>query len=174
MITPVAAFGRVVGEAPGFLLESVEHGERWSRFSFLGRNPSATIVARNGRLDVHGELPASVPRDRGVLAALEALVDAYRAPSLPELPPLHSGVVGHLGYDIVREVERLPNLPDDVLGHPDAVLSVIGELAAFDHWRQRAVLVSNVLVGDGSDLDDRYDEAVRRLDALAADGARPT
>ena len=122
LVTPVAAFGRLVGEGPGFLLESVEHGERWSRFSFLGRNPSATLVARGGRLEVEGSLPATVPRDRGVLAAVEAILAAYRSPRLPELPPMHGGLVGYLGYDVVREVERLPDVPPDDLGHPDAVL----------------------------------------------------
>ncbi len=63
--TPVAAFAKLVGDEPGFLLESVEHGERWSRFSFVGRNPSATMVLRDGQLTIDGELPPSVPTDRG-------------------------------------------------------------------------------------------------------------
>ncbi|HEV7888018.1 MAG TPA: chorismate-binding protein, partial [Acidimicrobiales bacterium] len=148
----------------------------WSRFSFLGRNPSATIVARGGRLDVSGVLPPSVPRDRGVLAALEALLATYRSPSLTDLPPLHGGVVGYLGYDVVREVERLPRIPSDDRGDPDAVLSVIGQIAAFDHWRQRTTLIENVLVADDpteAELDARYDEANRRLDELAAAGSNP-
>jgi anthranilate synthase component 1 len=176
MATPVAHFARVVGDDAGFLFESVEHGERWSRFSFLGRNPSATIVARGGRLDVSGVLPPSVPRDRGVLAALEALLATYRSPSLTDLPPLHGGVVGYLGYDVVREVERLPRIPSDDRGDPDAVLSVIGQIAAFDHWRQRTTLIENVLVADDpteAELDARYDEANRRLDELAAAGSNP-
>jgi anthranilate synthase component 1 len=175
LTTPVAAFLRVVGDAPGFLLESVER-ERWSRWSFVGRNPLATIVARGGRLAVDGSLPASVPRDRGVLAALEALLSAYRSPRLPELPPLHGGVVGFLGYDVVREIERLPGAPADDLGHPDAVLWVIGELAAYDHWRQRVALIENAVVPPGATptvVDALYDEAVVRLGELAEAGARP-
>jgi anthranilate synthase component 1 len=175
LATPVAAFARLAAEGPGFLLESVER-ERWSRFSFVGRSPSATVVGRDGRLEVEGELPPSVPVDRGVLAALEGLLAVYRSPPLPELPPLHGGVVGYLGYDVVREVEDLPCVPPDDHGHPDAVLSVIGELAAFDHWRQQVTLVANVVVDDGlsdADLDARYDAAGRRVERLAADGARP-
>jgi anthranilate synthase component 1 len=175
LTTPVAAFLRVVGDDPGFLLESVEH-ERWSRWSFVGRDPRATILARGGRLSVEGVLPAVVPTDRGVLPAVESLLAACRSPHITELPPLHGGLVGYLGYDVVREVERLPDVPHDDLGNADAVLSVIGDLAAYDHWRQRVTLVANAFVAPGSDhesVDAAYDDACFRLDALAARGARP-
>jgi len=177
LITPVAAFARLCGDdAPGFLLESVEHGERWSRWSFVGRNPVGTITSRSGVVTVEGDLPDDLPTDQGILATVEALLERYRSPSLPELPPLHGGVVGHLGYDVVREVERLPDVPHDDRGHPDAVMSVIGELAAFDHWRQRVTLIENVVIPadvDDDELDRLYDDAVTRLDQLAVDGARP-
>ena len=70
----------------------------------------------------------------------------FESPNLSGLPPLHGGLVGYLGYDVVREVERLPDPPADDLGHPDAALVVIGQFCAFDHWRQRIVLVDNVVV----------------------------
>jgi anthranilate synthase component I len=177
LTTPVAAYARLVGQGTGFLLESVEHGEaRWSRWSFIGRNPLATLTARGRRVDVAGWVPPSMPRDRGMLAALEALLGVWRAPSLHDLPPLHGGVLGYLGYDVVREVERLPDMPPDDLGHADAVVSVIGQLAAYDHWRQRVVLIDNVVVPEGAtegQLDALYEGAVVRLGELAADGARP-
>jgi len=56
--TPVAAFIKLVGDGDGFLLESVEHGERWSRYSFVGRNPRGTLTLRNGMLTVSGDVPA--------------------------------------------------------------------------------------------------------------------
>ena len=176
MTTPVAQFSRVVGDDAGFLFESVEHGESWSRWSFLGRNPLATIVARGGTLAVEGSLPDSVPLDKGILAAVEELLRVYRSPSLPDLPPLHGGIVGYLGYDVVREVEHLPDIPPDDRGHPDAVVSIIGRLAASDHWRQRVTIIENVLVADDpsdAELDARYDEAVRRLGEVAAAGSSP-
>jgi len=111
--TPVAAYAKLVGDGTGFLLESVEHGERWSRFSFVGRDPVATLELRDGVIRVEGDLPASIPTDRGMLAALDALLREYRAPIIPDLPPLQSGVMGFLGYDVVREVERLPDVPHD-------------------------------------------------------------
>jgi len=173
--TPVSAFLRVVGEDPGFLLESVEHGERWSRWSFIGRNPLATLVARGRTVETTGPLPAGVPLDQGILAAVEHILAAWKAPALDDLPPLHGGIMGYLGYDVVREVEHLPDMPCDDLGHPDAMVSIIGQLAAYDHWRQRVHLIENVIVEPGltdEDLDARYDAAVARIDELGRDGAR--
>ncbi|HVF76303.1 MAG TPA: anthranilate synthase component I [Acidimicrobiales bacterium] len=175
LTTPVSAFLRTVGDEPGFLLESVER-ERWSRWSFVGRRPAVTFTARGNQVTVDATVHPSIPLDRGILATLEGVLARYRAPQLPELPPLHSGVVGYLGYDVVREVERLPNVPPDDRNYPDAVLSVISELAAYDHWQQRVVLVANAWIPDDAteaDLDRAYDEAAARLDGLARDGARP-
>src|SRR6266508_4929788 len=77
LTTPVAWFARLVGDQPGFLLESVEHGEaRWSRWSFCGRNPLATLTCRGRRVDATGALPAGVPLDQGILAAIEAVLAA--------------------------------------------------------------------------------------------------
>ena len=187
-LTPVTCFANVVGEDDGFLFESVEGGERWGRYSFVGRRPLATLTARGGHVATTGHLGLS-DSDDGILAAVEAMVERFQSPSLPGLPPLHAGLVGYLGYDVVREVERLPDVPDDDLGHPDAALVVIGQFCAFDHWRQRIVLVDNVVVpgagaGDGDDpgaageVDSRavsaaYDAACGRLVELAADCARP-
>jgi anthranilate synthase component 1 len=173
--TPVAAYMKLVGDEPGFLLESVEHGERWSRFSFVGRNPLATLSLRNGAIATSGACPESMPRDRGMLAAMEYLLATYRAPMLPDLPPLQGGLVGFLGYDIVREVEQLKDIPNDDRQFPDAIISMIGSLAAFDHWRQRAYMIESVpLVGlNDAQIDAAYDAATLRAKAAVADLARP-
>jgi anthranilate synthase component I len=179
LITPVAAFLRIVGEEPGFLLESVEGGERWGRYSFIGRRPLATLVARGLDVQVHEELslPPGVAGSTGVLRALEALLGAYRAPVLADLPPLHSGIVGYMGYDVVREVEHLPDVPPDDLGMADAVLSVIGQVCAFDQWRQRAVLVDNVVVPPSgwsdAEADAAYDAANTRIDERVLELSHP-
>jgi anthranilate synthase component I len=176
--TPVSAFVKLVGAdpggRPGFLLESVEHAERWGRFSFLGRDPALTLVARGRHVAVEdGVAPVGVPLDQGALAALEGLLAAYHAPQLEDLPPFHGGVVGYLGYDVVREVEHLPAVPADDLGLPDAVLSLTGHVTAFDHLRQRLYLIENVFLDAEPDVDGAYDAAVARLDALVDDLARP-
>jgi anthranilate synthase component 1 len=177
-LTPVAAFLTLVGDGPGFLLESVEGGERWGRYSFIGRSPLATIVARGRQVTTSGplEVPGADGDAGGVLAVLAELLAQHRSPSLPDLPPLHGGVVGYLGYDVVREVEHLPHVPPDDLGFPDAALGVIGQIAAFDHWRQRVVLIDNVMIEPGWDPEEvasAHARAVDRLEDFAADCFAP-
>jgi anthranilate synthase component 1 len=179
LTTPVAAFARLTGGAPGeraFLLESVEHAGRWGRWSFIGRRPSATLIAHGQDLTVEGTLPDGVPTDRGILAAIEAILEHYRSPDLEGLPPLHGGLVGYLGYDVVREVEHLPDVPPDERGFPDAILSVVGQIVAYDSWRQRVTLVEAVPVPPHSEraaCDALYDAAVGRLAEVAGAGAEP-
>ena len=173
--TPVAAFIKLVGDGDGFLLESVEHGERWSRYSFVGRNPRGTLTLRDGMLHPTGTIPNSVPLDKGMLAAMEELLRVYRAPLFPDLPPLQGGLMGHLGYDVVREIEDLPNIPHDDRDLPDASISIIGSLAAFDHWRQRVYLLESVPVAGLTDdeIGEAYESAVVRVHEAVADLSRP-
>ena len=176
-LTPVACFANVVGDGDGFLFESVEGGERWGRYSFVGRRPLATLTARGRRVEAAGRLGLAASDD-GILAAVEALVARFQSPVLAGMPPLHGGLVGFLGYDVVREVERLPDPPPDDTGQPDAALVVIGQFCAFDHWRQRIVLIDNVVVPDAPDgvvdteaVAAAYVSACGRLEELAADCA---
>ena len=175
-VTPVAVFARCVGERDGFLLESVENGERWSRWSFLGRNPLASIVSQAGELTITGPLAAEIPAGDGMLDTLETLLGTFTTPDIDELPPLHAGLMGYIGYDVVREVERLPDVPEDDLGHADGVMALIGELVAFDHWKQQVTLVANTVVpvdATTEQLRAVYDDAIDRLTALQNDGAQP-
>jgi anthranilate synthase component 1 len=185
LTTPVAAFMRLCGDdaegRPGFLLESVDHGGRWSRWSFVGRKPRAKIVSRQGTLSFSGDLPEGISTDQGVLASLDMLLKHFKAPLAAEfgnegaaLPPLHSGVVGYLGYDVVREVEHLPDAPEADRDWPDAILSVIGELAAYDHWSQQVTLIANAFVDEtftDEQLEQAYVNAISQLRQMAADGA---
>ena len=177
LTTPVAAFMRCVGDESGFCLESVENGERWSRFSFVGRRPHATLVAHGSNVTLTGNLPDDdLPLDQGILAPLELLLERYRAPEIEDLPPLVAGMVGYLGYDVIREVEKIPASAVDDTGYPDAVIEVIGELAVFDHWRQRVTAVAVALLGENpteAEIDAAYDDALVRLNDLSEAGARP-
>jgi len=167
--TPVTVFEKLIGDEPGFLLESVEGGEQWGRWSFLGWDPAFTVPSREGVVAVDDpavELPAGDP-----LTVLAGLVDRYRSPDLPGLPPLHAGAVGYLGYDCVRYIERLPAMPPDDRGLPEMVWQFVGGLGAMDRFRQTLVLVRNVFVGD--DPAAQHAAAVAALEADVARLARP-
>lgn len=155
--TPVSAFEKLVGADPGFLLESVEGGENWARWSFIGWDPLFTLTSRDGEVDSQQPISSDDP-----LGALEELVSRVRAADLPGLPPLHSGLVGYLGYDTVRYIEHLPNRPLDDRRLPEMSWQAVGSLAAFDRVSQSLTLVRNVLVGD--DLEADYAAALVELE----------
>ena len=164
--TPVSAF-RKLGDAEGsVLLESVEHGERWGRFSFIGTDPFATFTATRGEVSWTGEPPAGLPSGPP-MAVLRAALERLRSPAIPGLAPLYAGAVGYLAYDAVRELERLPDQTEDDLRLPDAVLVLPRSVVVFDHLGQRLALVANVLVDGKTDLAGAYQDAALRLDALA-------
>lgn len=169
--TPVSVFEALVGDDDGFLLESVEGGERWARWSFVGWDPNFTLVSRHGATRAVGgeiDLPDGDP-----LQVIESLLSRLRAPDAKdcgfpgETPPLHGGLVGYLAYDVVRYVENLAESPPDDRDLPEMVWHVGGGLAAIDRLRDTILIIRNVFVGD--DPSQAYDEAV---EALAADVER--
>lgn len=159
--TPVSAFEKLVGPAPGFLLESVEGGEQWAQWSFVGWDPEFTLVSRNGDVRLEGasfDLPDSDP-----LTVLESVLDRFSPAPIDGLPPLHTGAVGYMGYDTVRYVEHLPDMPEDDRSLPEMVWQFVGSLAAVDRFSQSITLVQNVFI-DG-DPERQYDDAISRLHA---------
>ncbi len=171
--TPVGAYRKLGAATNSFLLESVEHGERWGRYSFIGVDPFLVMTARGGVVMAEGAVPAGVGDATDPLDALDRAIAAFHAPDLPGLPPLHGGAVGYLGYDVVRYIERLPQTTTDDLGFPEMVMMFTGRLLVFDHLRQRLTVIANVAIGD--DPAAQYDEAVAAADRLVATlAATPT
>lgn len=173
--TPVSVYSALRG--PGtFLLESVEHGERWGRYSFIGTDPLIELRAKEGEVHLTGQAPlpdavTAAAATGDPLTAAQALVDWLTAPDLPDLPPLFAGLVGFLSWDVVRFIEHLPVDTTDDLGIDDARLALPGQLVVFDHLRQRLVVVTNTLPGD--DPEAAHADAVARADRLVAALAAP-
>ncbi|MFO7292066.1 MAG: anthranilate synthase component I [Actinomycetes bacterium] len=164
--TPVSAFEKLAGTQPGFLLESVEGGENWGRWSFVGWDPAFTVTSREGSVAV--DRPGLELRGDDPLSVLEDLVARHSVPAIDGLPPLHSGLVGYMAFDVVRYVEHLPDRPPDDRGLPEMVWHFVGSLAAFDRVDQTITLVRNVFVDQGGTYDDAVaalEEAVARLGA---------
>jgi anthranilate synthase component 1 len=174
--TPLAVYDRLRGHGPSFLLESAEHGERWGRYSFVGIDPFLVVRSRGGRAVVEGTSPIALGPDDGVLATLERLLAVLAAPPVAGVP-LSGGAVGFLGYDVVREVEHLPDPGADDLGLDDAVMMFPRHVVALDHALQTVTVVTNVVVHglDAPALAAAYARAVADnaavVDRLA--GPRP-
>ena len=172
--TPVAAWLRLDPRPNGFLLESVEGGERWGRYSFLGGDALAVVKARSGRVTVEGDAPVVPEADEPPLAYVKRLLARCRSPRLEGLPPLHGGAVGYIGYDCVRELEALPEAPPDDLGLPDVALLLTRTLVVFDHLGQKAYVISNVAGAPaGGNPAAAYEAAADRCEAVVDKLAAP-
>jgi anthranilate synthase component 1 len=162
--TPVGAMLQLNPRPHGFLLESVEGGERWARYSFLGVDASGIVTAQGGRVAVEGMVPVHPEPGETPLAYVKRLLAAHRAPRLEGLPPLHGGAVGYIGYDCVRELEQLPAPPPDDVGLPDLALMLTRTLVVFDHFAQRAFVISNASAGN--DVRAAYEAAAKRCEEV--------
>src|SRR5262245_34517698 len=158
--TPVSAFLKIHRGPYGFLLESVEGGEKWARYSFLGTEPARIVRVRGHTLEV--ETPGTAPVCRTVddpFDALRAVLAEYRPVPVPGLPRFAGGAVGHIGYDMVRTFERLPARAPDDLGLPDACLILAETLVVFDNVAQKVKVVSHADLRDGVSPEAAYDAA---------------
>ena len=168
--TAVGIYRKLAGNRPGtVLLESAEQGKQWSRYSFVGVRSAGVLTERDGAaLGLGEELPGltdDLPADP--LAAVRTLARRLRSPRRPDLPRLTGGLVGYLGYDVVRRLERLPVTAVDDLGMPELALMLVTDLAVLDHHDGTVLLIANAVRGA-----EGYDDAVTRLDAMAADLAK--
>jgi anthranilate synthase component I len=174
--TPVGVYRKLAGDRPGtFLFESAENGRSWSRWSFVGVHCAAALTEVDGALCWTGDVPAGLPTAGDPLAALRAVVEELHSEPLPGLPPLTGGLVGYLGYDAVRRMERLPTLATDDLRLPELVMLLATDLAAVDHHEGTVTLIANAINWDASDerVDEAYDDALARLDRMTAALAAP-
>ncbi|WP_233491476.1 anthranilate synthase component I [Blastococcus sp. TBT05-19] len=164
--TAIGVYRALAGNRPGtVLLESAEQGKRWARYSFVGVRSAGVLSERDGRTQWLGEdvpgLTDELPDDP--LDAVRVMARRLRSPRTEGLPPLTGGLVGYLGYDVVRRLERLPATSTDDLGMPELAMMLVTDLAVLDHTDGSVLLIANALRGGGG-----YDDAVARLDDMAA------
>lgn len=154
-----------------FLLESAEHDGTWARYSFIGVRSEATLSEKNGIAYWQGIAPAGAPHGADPLAALKICASHLRSPQIPGLPPLTSGLVGFMGYDVVRRLEKLPNLTIKDIELPELSFMLTSDLAVFDHSNATITLIANAINWDGSDdrVDEAYASCQSRLDQMESD-----
>ncbi|WP_406815869.1 anthranilate synthase component I [Mycobacterium sp. M23085] len=174
--TPLSAYRKLAGNRPGtFLLESAEHGRSWSRWSFIGAGAPSALTVRDGEAVWLGVVPQDAPTGGDPLQALRATLELLATGPLPGLPPLSGGMVGFFAYDMVRRLERLPELAVDDLKLPDMLLLLATDLAAVDHHEGTITLIANAVNWNGTDerVDEAYDDAIARLDVMTAALGQP-
>jgi len=162
METPVSAFKKIEGEY-SYLLESVEGGEKIGRYSFLGSNPILMVRSKGRNIEVisKGKLRKFTGDPIGTL---KKILSSYNPVKIKGLPRFHGGLVGYLGYDIVRHLEKLPDKNPDDLKLPDMQFLLTDTILAFDHINHKISIISNVLVE--GDPGKAYVAALKKIDAL--------
>ncbi len=169
--TPLSLFRRLDDGRTSFLLESVEGGEKWARYSFLGTGARATFSARGQEVTwterVDGEwLEERVTAPGDPLAFLRDKLRGLHHVTAEgsEWPRFIGGAVGMIGYDWVRHVERLPDPNPDELGLPDLSFVLPETVVVFDNIKHTALIVRHVHLRDGDDPSARYAEAARAIE----------
>jgi anthranilate synthase component 1 len=179
-VTPVGLYATLAGDRPGtFLLESAEHGRSWSRFSFVGAASVAALSEVDGVATWIGTPPDGLPTGGDPLEVLRRTLAGLHTEPLAGLPPLTGGMVGYLGYDIVRRLEKIRRPAGggsaDEMRAPELVMLLASDLAALDHHEGTVTLIANAINWDATDAreDDAYAGAVGRLDSMTAALAEP-
>lgn len=169
METPIRIFQRYAQRERAFLLESVEGGVQWARYSFIGTDPFLLISGKQGHIEVEMNGTREQLTGRPV-EELKALLRSYRSPQLDEMPPFTGGAIGFFGYDLLQYYEKLPGHALDDLGMDDIRFMFCDQIIVFDHVKQQILLIGNVHVKDGDtdeDIRQTYKKLCRKLEETA-------
>ena len=174
--TPVSALLKLRDGGPCFLLESVEQGQRLGRYSMIGVRPQAVIRAEGDALTLREAGGAERALDADdPFGAVGDVVEGVRMapPADPDAPPFWGGAVGYFGYDLVRRIERLPDVPADDLGLPDLFVMLTGPVVVFDHLRHRLTIIVPCPLDPEVDPEPAYWSAVATVAELKGRLAGP-
>ena len=175
--TPVGIYEKLSsGQSGTFLLESAEQGV-WSRYSFIGVSSRSSFIESDTEflvsnkeyaLPYGGELPAS-PLD-----AIRLVQSSWKTVELPELPPLTSGLVGIFSWDVIRDIENLPSVPEQDYERPKIHLEMVQDIIVLDHLTSSILVVSNVYCDVNTNLEQAYLDATDRIQNLLSKLQEPT
>lgn len=179
--TPLSIFEKLASEKSGsFLLESAQHGV-WARYSFIGVNNRGYLLQEsNGKVvwksDGNHAPLASGSHDlpESALDAVAAIQESWTTVAIGNLPPLTSGLVGVMGWDLIREIENLPPAEKKDFESPILALCMFRDLVVVDHETNSVLLVSNIFNSDGTDVESCYQEAIANIDAMRKDLLKPS
>lgn len=179
--TPVSAFTKIDHGPSAYLFESIEGGEKWARYSFLGSGSPILIQGRNGRVCVEkaGKILQedfySLKEGTSPLDRLQAIMVRYQPVLVPGLPRFVGGAVGYLGYEVIRYFEDITEIQKTDNGFPDFAFLITDTLLIFDNVAQTIKVVANAHIerSKPSGLRKAYKDAVGRIEALIRRLQRP-
>lgn len=174
--TPVSAFAKIDHGPTAYLLESIEGGEKWARYSFLGSGSPVVIYEDHGDLVLlRGKQKKRISSRGNPLERLKEIMAAYRPVVVPDLPRFVGGAVGYLSYDIVRTFEELPRRQKEHVNLPDFAFLLTDTLVIFDNVSQKIKVVANAHVTSTGerDITRAYRAATDRIERMIARLKRP-
>ncbi|UJF36362.1 anthranilate synthase component I [Paenibacillus hexagrammi] len=173
--TPIRVFQHLYAERRAFLLESVEGGVKWARYSFIGSDPFLMIRAKHGKTEVETARETIVSEERPV-EILKAYLRSYSSPQIPDLPRFTGGAVGFFGYDLLQYYEKLPAHQIDDLQMNDIQFMFCDQVIVFDHFKQQIKVIANVHVPNfatDADIVEAYHATCAKIDATIEKIKRP-
>ena len=166
MDTPVTAFKKIDDGRFAFLLESIEGGEKWARYSFLGSNPSLIIRSKGTCVEIIENGSNTTFTSDDPLGCIRTVMSRFTPVEVEGLPRFFGGAVGYLGYDMVRHFEYLPTEKPAVIDAYDAYLLITNTIVIFDTMSQKIKVVSNAHLEAGSTPAEAYRQATEHIDAI--------
>ncbi len=165
--TPVSAYMKISGGKYSFLLESIEGGEKWARYCFLGCDPSVVVSTKGRTLTLieNGKQEQQEIKSGSPLSAVKEILARYQPVPSAGLPRFSGGAVGFVSYDMVRFFEDLPEQTVDDLDVPDSQFVITDTMLVFDNVSQTIKIVSNAFI-EGDDLTAVYENTIRKISAL--------
>lgn len=163
-LTPVSAYLALRKEGvPSFILESVEREEKIGRYSFIGIDPVVLVQARGHSVTVQERALTTTTR-QNVFDCVRGLLGRYNVAPIAEPHGLMGGVVGYVGYNAVRSLERIPIPAPGSNDEPDAILGLFATVVQFDHRLQVMTIIHNAFLDSRDPLETQYDAALKALD----------
>lgn len=174
--TPLTIYAKVANEkSHAFLFESMEGGEKWGRYSFIGLDPLVTFDSFGDTVKINnfaGDNVSGRQVQNNPLDELRNLLESFNASTAPGLPRFYGGAVGFLGYDIIRFIEDIPD-SNASLDIPDSSFMVPRLVLIHDAVQQELTIVCNVVTGDGGESDLLYRDAVARINEVVRELGKP-
>lgn len=166
--TPIRIFQHFYREQRAFLLESVEGGVKWARYSFIGTDPFLMVRGKQGRIDIELDGVRRTVTDKPV-DVMKGLLRSYSCPKIPDLPPFTGGAIGFFGYDLLQYYESLPAHRHDDLEMNDIEFMFCDQVIVFDHFKQQLKVVGNVHIekhATDAQIAVAYEATCAKIDRL--------